>query len=62
MGLSEANPVSTPADPHVKLVKDDGHSKKVDAVQYQSMVGSLLHAARSYSSRHSSSCWDGVKV
>ena len=33
-------------DSNVKLEKDDGHSKKVDAVQYQSMVGSLLHAAR----------------
>ena len=33
-------------DPNVKLVKDDSYSKKVDAAQYQSMVGSLLHAAR----------------
>ncbi len=33
-------------DLNVKLMKDDGHSKKVDSVQYQSMVGSLLHAAR----------------
>ena len=31
---------------NVKLVKDDSYSKKVDAAQYQSMVGSLLHAAR----------------
>ena len=45
-GLSEANTVSTPMDLNVKLEKDDGYSKKVDAVQYQSMVGSLLHAAR----------------
>jgi len=30
----------------VNLEKDDGYSKKVDAVQYQSMVGNLLHAAR----------------
>ncbi len=44
--LQEANPVSTPMDLNVKLMKDDGHSKKVDSVQYQSMVGSLLHAAR----------------
>lgn len=45
-GLVEAKPVSTPADPNVKLLKDDGCSKKVNPVQYQSMVGSLLHAAR----------------
>ena len=45
-GLSEANTVSTPMDSNVKLEKDDGYSKKVDAVQYQSMVGSILHVAR----------------
>ena len=45
-GLSEANTVSTPMDPNVKLVKDDGYSKKVNPIHYQSMVGSLLHAAR----------------
>ena len=28
-------------DPDVELVKDDNYSKKVDTVQYQSMVGSL---------------------
>ena len=33
-------------DPNVKLVKDDGYSKKVNPIPYQSMVGSLLHAAR----------------
>ena len=44
--LAEANPVATPMDMNVKLVKDDGHSKKVDPIHYQSMVGSLLHAAR----------------
>ena len=32
--LSEANTVSTPMDLNVKLEKDDGYSKKVDAVQY----------------------------
>ena len=32
--------------PNVKLVKDDSYSKKVDPIQYQSMVGNLLHAAR----------------
>ena len=30
-GLTEANSVSTPADPNVKLLKDDGCSKKVDS-------------------------------
>ena len=45
-GLTEANPVSTPIDPSVKLMKDDGYSKRADPIRYQSMVGSLLHAAR----------------
>ena len=44
--LSEVNTVTTPMDPNVKLVKDDSYSKEVDPTQYQSMVGSLLHAAR----------------
>ena len=44
-GLAEAHPVSTPADINVNLVKDDGISKDVDPVKYQSMVGSLLYAA-----------------
>ena len=44
--LTEAKPVSTPIDPSVKLMKDDGYSKRADPIQYQSMVGSLLHAAR----------------
>ncbi len=43
-GLSEANPVTTPMDPNVVLVKDDGKSNQGDQVQYQSMVGSLLYA------------------
>ena len=41
--MSEAN---IPMDLNVKLVKDDKCSKKVDSVNYQLMVGSLLHAAR----------------
>ena len=41
-GLSEAKPVSTPADLSTKLEKDDGVSKEVDSISYQSMVGSLL--------------------
>ena len=44
--LTEANTVTMPMDPNFKLVKDDFYSKRVDAAQYQSMVGSLLHAAR----------------
>lgn len=41
-GMMEAKPASTPADVNVKLVKNDGLSKEVDPVIYQSMVGSLL--------------------
>ncbi len=46
-GLSEANPVSTPADSNTKLMKTDEKSTNscVDPVLYQSMVGSLLYAA-----------------
>ena len=44
--LSEVNTVTMSMDPNVKLVKDDSYSKEVDPTQYQSMVGSLLHAAR----------------
>lgn len=44
-GLETAKPVSTPVDPNVKLVKDDGVSKPVDQRRYQSMVGSILYAA-----------------
>ena len=44
-GLIEAKTVSTPANLSVKLQNDDGVSKEVDAVTYQSMVGSLLYAA-----------------
>ena len=44
--LSEANTVATPMDYNVKLVKNDGSSKLADQLLYQSMVGSLLHAAR----------------
>ena len=37
--------MSTPADPNVRLQKDDGVSKAVNPVVYQSMIGSLLYAA-----------------
>ena len=43
--MTEAKTVSTPASIDVKLQKDDGSSKGVDAINYQSMVGSLLYAA-----------------
>ena len=41
----DVNPVSALVDQNVKLVKDDGHSKPVNSVQYQSMIQSLLYAA-----------------
>ena len=44
-GLTDVTPVSTPMDQNVKLVKDDGFSKSVEPVRYQSMIGSLLYAA-----------------
>ena len=43
--MESANPVSTPANMSVKLQKDDGVSKPVDATMYQAMVGSLLYAS-----------------
>lgn len=42
-GMENANPVSTPADANVNLVKDDGVSKPVEAKYYQAIVGSLLY-------------------
>ena len=44
-GQTEAKTVSTPADLNVKLQKDDGVSRPVDTISYQSIVGSLLYAA-----------------
>ena len=41
--LMDAKTVSTPANPNVKLCKDDKVSKPVDTTLYQSMVGSLLY-------------------
>ena len=43
--LEDVKPVSTPADPIETLQKDDGVSKAVNPVVYQSMIGSLLYAA-----------------
>ena len=37
--------MSTPAYLNVKLQKEDGVIRPVDAISYQSIVGSLLHAA-----------------
>ena len=42
--LFDAKIITTPADIIVKLKKDDGVSKNVNSVVYQSMVGSLLYA------------------
>ena len=44
--MTEANPVSTPANIEVKLQKNDGQSKEVDPVNYQSMVGSAAVETR----------------
>ena len=44
-GQTEAKPVSTSADLNVKLQKEDGVSRPVDTITYQSIVGSLLYAA-----------------
>ena len=44
-GLSDAKIVSIPADISVKQKKDDGVSKEVNSVSYQSMIRSLLYAA-----------------
>lgn len=45
-GLSQAKIVTTPADISVVQLKmEDGASKAVDPIQYQSMVGSQLYAA-----------------
>ena len=43
--MADTNPVSTPTDVNVKLVKDYGVSKPADQDLYQSLVGSLLYAA-----------------
>ena len=43
-GLAQAKTVNTLADINVKLVKNDGVSKPVNQVNYQSMVGSVLYA------------------
>lgn len=43
--LTKVAPVSTPVDPHVHLVQDDGISGPTDQRRYQQMVGSLQYAA-----------------
>lgn len=43
-GQAEAT-VATLADVNVKLTKEDGISKPVDPIQYQSIIGSLLYLA-----------------
>ena len=44
-GLQDAKVVSTPLDVSVRLEKDDGVSKPVDAAIYQSIVGGLMYAS-----------------
>ena len=44
-GQTEAKTVSTPADFNVKLQKEDSVSRPVEAISYQSIVGSPLYAA-----------------
>ena len=44
-GQTEAKQVSTPADLNIKLQKEDGVSRPVDAITYQPIVGSLLCTA-----------------
>ena len=44
-GQTAVKSVSTPADLNVKLQKEDGVSRPVDTIRYQSIVGSLLYAA-----------------
>ena len=43
-GQAEAKTVSKPADFNVKLQKEDSVNRPVDAISYQSIVGSLLYA------------------
>lgn len=44
-GLEDANPVSTPGDPHVNLSVDNGPVLKEGEVPYRQCVGSLMFAA-----------------
>ena len=44
-GQTEPKSVSTPADLNIKLQKEDGVSRPVDTISYQSIVESLLYAA-----------------
>ncbi|XP_068692965.1 uncharacterized protein [Montipora capricornis] len=44
-GQTEAKSVSTPVDLNVRLQKEDGVSRPVDTILYQSIIGSLLYAA-----------------
>ena len=45
-GMEDCKPVSTPADPSVKLVKEGTDSKLADVSKYQSAVGSLLYISQ----------------
>eukprot|EP00794_Sanderia_malayensis_P004292 gene4292-4861_t len=43
--LQDATPASTPMDPNVQHVINDGYSKPSDKTEYQSMISSLLYTA-----------------
>ena len=61
-GLLDAKSVSTPADPNVKLCKEDKVSKPVDSVMYQSMVGSLTVCCCCNEARYLSGSWNRFKI
>jgi len=44
-GLTDSKVVSTPSDPNMILMKNDGISNSCDKSLYQSLVGSLLYVA-----------------
>jgi hypothetical protein len=44
-GMAEAKTAPTPMDTSVQLQREDGYSKPVDNVLYQSIIGSLLYIA-----------------
>ncbi|PIL28276.1 hypothetical protein GSI_09564 [Ganoderma sinense ZZ0214-1] len=76
-GMADANPVSTPLDPNIKLVKtpDDADLSEMRDVPYQAAIGSLMYAAlgtrpdisyavqalSQYSSRPGPEHWTAVK-
>ena len=59
---TEAKPVSTPADLNVKLQKEDGFSRPVDATSYQSIGWKPTLCCNRNSSRHRPSSGSCLKV